>query len=142
VWRDDRTIVYSRVGPQGRTIVIRPADGSGAETVLSLGLSPDVKKERLAFTRLQAGTGADLYHLLLPASGSAAREEMLQQLPEHEIEPAFSPDGTLLAYTQGNAGESNVVLRTYPERTAQWQVSAHGGTLPAWSPRGDAIYYR
>jgi Tol biopolymer transport system component len=48
----------------------------------------------------------------------------------------------LLAYSRGDVGQTDVILRTYPGETGQWQVSSAGGSSPVWSPRGDALYYR
>ena len=142
-WVDDETIVFARNDGLSQEIVTRAANGSGAATVLTRGTQPSVRNRRLLFPRISPGTGGDLYHLLLPARGAAAGEpERLQQLPTHEWEPALSPDGTLLAYTAGDAGQSEIVLRTYPGSAGQWQVSAGGGSLPVWSRAGDAIYYK
>jgi eukaryotic-like serine/threonine-protein kinase len=142
-WVDDETIAFARNDGLSQEIVTRAANGSGSATVLTRGMQPSVRTGRLLFSRISPGTGGDLYHLLLPARGAAAGEpELLQQLPTHEWEPALSPDGSLLAYTAGDAGQSEIVLRTYPGSTGQWQVSAGGGSLPVWSRAGDAIYYK
>ena len=45
-------------------------------------------------------------------------------------------------HSSGDIGPSEVILRTYPAQTGQWQVSSAGGSLAVWSPRSDAIYYR
>lgn len=121
---------------------MRTADASGGETELAQGMQPFVGAGRLLFTRLAAGSGGNLYHLLLPpGTAEPGPAEMLQQLPVHEWDAALSPDGTLLAYTSGDAGQSDVILRTY-KQTGQWQVSSAGGSSAVWSPRGDALYYR
>jgi Tol biopolymer transport system component len=139
-WRDNRTLVFAR---PDESIVMRPADGSGAETVLTSGMQPNVSGGRLVFTRLSPGVGGGLYHLLLPpGAGPPGKDELLQQLPVHEWEPALSPDGTLLAFTQGDAGQSEVILRTFPNETGRWQVSSNGGSNAVWSPGGDALYYK
>ena len=141
-WRDDRTVVYARDEGQGTAIVMRPADGSGPEAVITAGMQPHVMAGRLVFSLLRAGAGGDLHNMPLPPGGAPGPVEMLQRLPVHEWEPTLSPDGTLLAYTTGNPGQSEVVLRTYPTQSGQWQVSSQGGSLAVWSPKGDAIYYR
>lgn len=106
-------------------------------------MQPFVGAGRLIFSRITAGSGGDLYHQLLPPGNAPpGPAEMLQQLPEHEWESALSPDGTLMAYTSGDAGQSEVILRTYPKQTGQWQVSSAGGSSAVWSPRGDALCYR
>ncbi len=142
-WRDNRTVVYARDDGLGQSIVMRFADGSGAETVLAKGMQPNVKAGRLVFARISAEVGGGLYSILLPPGDSPpGSDELLQQLPLHEWEPALSPDGRLLAYTQGDAGQSEVILRTFPTEGGRWQVSSNGGSHAVWSPAGDALYYR
>lgn len=141
-WRDNQTVVFARNNGLSQEIVMRAANGSGSETVVTPGLLPSIGAGRLLFSRIAPGAGGDLYHLLLPPNGGApGKPEMLQQLPTHEWEPALSADGTLLAYTSGDAGQSEVILRTYPGTAGQWQVSSSGGSLPVWSRSGDALYY-
>jgi Tol biopolymer transport system component len=141
-WINDETIVFARNDGLSQEIVTHRANGSGSATVLTRGLQPFARKDRLLFTRISPGTGGDLYHLRLVAAGAAAAEpERLQQLPTHERDPALSPDGSLLAYSAGDAGQSEIILRTYPGSTGQWQVSSGGGSLAVWSLAGDAIYY-
>ena len=142
-WRDDRTIVYVRTRGAARNIVMSAADGSGAETVVTEGMDASTAAGRLMFSRLNLETRGDLYQLLLPAGTAApGAPELVQQLPTHEAEPVLSPHGTLLIYSSGDVGQSEVIMRTYPARTSQWQVSSSGGSSAAWSPRGDAVYYR
>ena len=143
VWRDDRTVVFTRGHGIGERIVMRSADGSGAESTLTDGMYPHVVGDRLIFTRLMGDNGGDLFQLLLRAGTAApGSPEVVQQQPVHEWEPALSPDGKLLAYTRGDPGQSEIVLRTFPEQRDQWQVSSSQGRNPVWSPNGDAIYYR
>ena len=141
-WRDDRTLVYARDDAGQNTILMSPVDGSGSETVLTRGLQPDVAAGQLLFIRIQPGTSGNLYHMALPPAGAPGPDEVLQQLPVHEWQPTLSPDGSLLAYTTGDGGQSEVVLRTYPGQSGQWRVSANGGASAMWSRAGDVIYYR
>ena len=141
-WRDDRTVVYARNEGFRHALVMRAADGSGEETVLAPGMHPSVASGHLVFSVSNIGTGSDLYQLLLPPGGAPGPATPLQRLPEHETESALSPDGTLLAYTSGDAGQSQVILATYPSMSGRWQVSAAGGSSAVWSPHGDALYYR
>ena len=142
-WRDDKTIVFARNSAElNNQILMRAADGSGGETLITRGQQPFVAADRLVFPRVQAGTGGDLFHLSLPPGGQPGEAEPLQKLPQHEWWPALSPDGTLLTYTKGDVGQTEIVLRTFPTLTGQWQVSAGGGTYAAWNRAGDAIFYR
>ena len=141
-WRDDQTIIFGRDDRSTATLHMGAADGSGDLAAIGPGMHPYVARRRLVYSMLQAGRGGDLYHAQVPVSGAIPRGEVLQQLPAHEWEPALSPDGRLLVYIRGDAGQSEVILRTYPDASGQWQVSSQGGTWPEWSPGGDAIYYR
>jgi hypothetical protein len=58
------------------------------------------------------------------------RIELVQQLPVHEWELSLSPDGTLLAYLSGDIEQSEMILRTYPTQTGQWQVWSAGEATP------------
>jgi Tol biopolymer transport system component len=84
-----------------------------------------------------------LWHALLPPGDTAPSDaQVLQQTPVHEWEPTLSPSGKFLAYSQGDVGQSQVMLRGYPETSGQWQVSVSGGSKPLWSPTGDKLYFR
>lgn len=56
--------------------------------------------------------------------------------------PAFSPDGRWLAYASNETGRYEVYVRSYPDRAGRYLVSVDGGTVPEWSPRGGALFYR
>jgi hypothetical protein len=122
---------------------MRSADGSGEESEITRGMHSRAAAGRLLFSRITEKTNGDIFQLLLPPGKTPPGEvELVQQLPVHESEPSLSPDGTMLAYSSGDAGQSEVILRTFPTQTGQWQVSSAGGSFPVWSPHGDAIYYR
>ena len=142
-WRDDRTVIYGRAEARREDILMRNADGSGEEIKIGTGMTSRAAAGRLFFAKLSAATNGDLFQVLLPpGSAPPGPPELVQQLPVHEWEPSLSPDGTLLAYSSGDIGQSEVILRTYPTQTGQWQVSSAGGSYAVWSPRSDAIYYR
>ena len=127
--------VYSRRATLGCTARSRSSSAAGMTSRAAAG--------RLFFAKLSAATNGDLFQVLLPpGSAPPGPPELVQQLPVHEWEPSLSPDGTLLAYSSGDIGQSEVILRTYPTQTGQWQVSSAGGSYAVWSPRSDAIYYR
>jgi dipeptidyl aminopeptidase/acylaminoacyl peptidase len=142
-WRDDRTVIYGRTEARREDILMSNADGSGEEIRIGTGMTSRAAAGRLFFAKLSAATNGDLFQVLLPPGSSPpGPPELVQQLPVHEWEPSLSPDGTLLAYSSGDIGQSEVILRTYPAQTGQWQVSSAGGSFAVWSPRSDAIYYR
>lgn len=141
VWAGERLVVYARTVNGAPQLIGRPADGSAGEVVLATGMMPTIAAGRLVFAR-GANKGLDLFHMASPDAGDPGTPEGLEESPASELQPALSPDGTLLAYSLGNEGDTEVILRTYPAATQRWQVSSGGGMLPVWSPRGDALYYR
>jgi Tol biopolymer transport system component len=59
-----------------------------------------------------------------------------------EVDAKFSPDGRWIAYTSNASGRPEIYLRSFPDDSDPRQVSREGGTLPAWSPEGQQIFYR
>ena len=124
--------------------MMRRADASLPAAELFAGMQPSITAPgHLIFMRLVSGMGGGLWHATLPPGDAAPPDptEVLQTAV-HEWEPTLSPDGKWLAYTSGEAGQSEVMLRRYPQAEGQWQVSVSGGNLPLWSPTGDKLYFR
>lgn len=143
-WRNDKSIIYGVEGTQIEKLIMRRADASEPAVELFRGMQPWVGRTGfLLFSRIEPGLGGGLWHVrLAPGDGVPGQPAVLQQTPVHEWEPALSPDGKFLAYSQGDLGQSEVMLRGYPETSGQWQVSVSGGSKPLWSPKGDKLYYR
>ncbi|HEY0528791.1 MAG TPA: hypothetical protein VGD02_08180, partial [Gemmatimonadaceae bacterium] len=60
-----------------------------------------------------------------------------------EISPALSPNGRFLAYVSNETGTDEIYVVPFPNTgTAKWPISASGGTEPAWSHRGNELFYR
>jgi Tol biopolymer transport system component len=53
----------------------------------------------------------------------------------------FSPDGQYIAYGSDEGGRYDVYIQPLPPATGRIQVSAAGGTLPRWSPRGHELFF-
>jgi Tol biopolymer transport system component len=144
-WRDNRTIVYSMHASAGaeERIASRRADASQPEVEWFPGSQPNINDGQLLFVREESTNGRGLFHVALPPSENAPRDAaVFQQTPINENEPALSPDGKLLAYAQGDYGQAELMLRTYPDASGQWQVSLEGGARPLWSRAGDRLYFR
>ncbi len=58
-----------------------------------------------------------------------------------EDHPAFSPDGSLLAYAANDSGRSEIYVRPFPGSGGKYPVSNHGGTGPVWSRDGLELFY-
>jgi serine/threonine protein kinase len=61
--------------------------------------------------------------------------------PARECMPAFSPDGSLIAYVSQSSGLPQVYLRRFPEGGRTVQVSTDIGSAPRWSPDGSKLFY-
>ena len=60
----------------------------------------------------------------------------------NETTPAFSPDGRWVALVSDESGPGEVYVRSYPNPSARVQISAGGGSEPAWSRDGTTLFYR
>ncbi len=60
----------------------------------------------------------------------------------NETGPSFSPDGHWIAYTSDQSGRSETFIRSFPDPSAQVQISTGGGDEPVWSADGTRVYYR
>jgi serine/threonine-protein kinase len=59
-----------------------------------------------------------------------------------EYMPALSPDGRWVAYVSIESGKDEVYVRPFPETSrARWQLSAAGGSNPAWAHSGRELFY-
>jgi len=55
--------------------------------------------------------------------------------------PDVSPDGHWLAYDSAQTGAREVIVQAFPGPGSRTQVSAGGGSDPAWSADGRTLYY-
>jgi Tol biopolymer transport system component len=58
-----------------------------------------------------------------------------------EMWPELSPDGQWLAYGSDVSGRTEIYVQPYPGPGTVVQVSAEGGRSPAWSARGDELFF-
>jgi Tol biopolymer transport system component len=145
------------VVPRGRELVLVPADGSGEQTVVSVGAGEFVTDvawapngSRVVFSRYSArqgegAGGADLAVVPVPGDGGppgvlVARDRAGTLLAA----PAWAPDGGGLAFE--NAGYSTsggLVLRIewVAADGADRRVLVEGGRNPAISPDGATVAF-
>ncbi len=85
-----------------------------------------------------------LVHMANPVAGDPAVPDALtteRLFPG--TRPEISPDGRYLAYESADeSGRPQVHVRPFPEvNGGLWQISARGGTRPAWSRDGRELFY-
>ena len=93
---------------------------------------------RLTFMQKNRGLNWDIW--ILPTQGSLPPEPLLRT-PFFEAQPAFSPDGRLLAYYSLKSGSGEVYVRPYPGPGQEKTISPSGGLAPAWAGSGRELFY-
>jgi eukaryotic-like serine/threonine-protein kinase len=79
---------------------------------------------------------------ILALDPSTKKSTSLVSTPAAELDGEVSPDGRWLAYESNESGRLEIFVRPFPDINAgRWQISTTGGTRPAWSPKGDEIFY-
>jgi serine/threonine-protein kinase len=146
VWTPDgRRITFgsARADPSANNIYWQRANGSGGVQRLTESRNPQVPLSwhpggrLLAFQEANPQTGRDI--LILPITGDEANgwkpgtPTVLIDGPAGETGAAFSPDGRWLAYVSNETGRNEVYVQPFQRPGARLQISADGGTDPAWS---------
>jgi serine/threonine-protein kinase len=145
VWSPDGSWIYfssDRVNGVGE-IFRRKADGSGdAERMTTAqntqrpeSISPD-GNTLVFWESLQAGGEIMMLHL-----DKERKVEPFMTTPFGELDPAVSPDGTLIAYTSNETGIFEVYIRRFPSGSGRVKVSPGVGGFPKWSPDGTELFY-
>ena len=146
IWTPDgKSITYGYASGGNENLVLSPVDGSGpAERLVT---SPNLKyasawsksDQTLVFVETRSPeTGLDI--MVMPPSGDRRPRPLLETRFD-EAYPDFSPDGRWLAYASNESGRSEVYVRPYPGPGPRQQVSANGGTGPAWSHDGRELFF-
>jgi Tol biopolymer transport system component len=145
IWTlDGERVTYGSTGGGNENLFVRPADGSGRAERLTT--SPHLQyaatwspsDQALVFVDVSPDTGNDI--LVMPSSGDR-RPRPLVQTRFIDAYPAISPDGRWLAYASDESGRTEVYVQPYPGPGSRQQVSANGGTGPAWSRDGRELFY-
>ena len=126
------------------------ADGTGHPEPLTessnqqtpWSFTPDGK--RLAFVEIDATTGADIWTVPVETTGSglrAGRPEVFLRTPFHERGAMFSPDGRWLAYFSNESGTYQIYVQAFQQKDRKRQISTESGTFPAWSRKGNDLFF-
>ena len=150
-WLEDGTVLMAASGETGLDLWTVPDDGSGEPRLLydhPTGIesaSWHAETGWIAFgtvleSWISEPEGGEIFFLRL--GGEDPSRPAISSSRSTNRGPQISPDGTLLAHTTSDRGQTNVVLRTFPEPAGgRVLVSADGGSNPAWAPDGSELYY-
>ena len=149
VWNpDSRRVIFSsqRGGlTNGGNIFWQAADGTGtverlttsANAQFTTSISPD--GTRLVFREDNPTSRRDISIVAL--DGHRATESLIRTDFDEE-NGEVSPDGHWLAYQSNESGQSQIYVRPFPKvETGRWQISATGGSRPAWARNGRELFY-
>jgi Tol biopolymer transport system component/DNA-binding winged helix-turn-helix (wHTH) protein len=143
---DGKTMYYASNGPDRLPhVYARLANGAGDEKALlaDTGVSEvpmdDSKDGRyLAYARRENGKHSELWIMPLVRNRTPYA---FARVPQSDVtDPAFSPDGTRVAYSTNETGHFEVYISKF-SGSGRWQVSAGGGTDPVWAPDGRRLYF-
>ena len=146
IWSPDgKRIAFATTRPTGPAILVKPADGSGAEETLvageSLILVPtswSSDGKFLAYWAVGSATGRDIW--IAPLTGERKPQPFLQT-KFNEMQARFSPDSRWIAYQSEESGRYEVYVQPFPGPGGKWQISTNGGTTPVWAQNGRELFY-
>ena len=146
IWSPDgKRIAFATTRPTGPAILVKPADGSGAEETLvageSLILVPtswSSDGKFLAYWAVGSATGRDIW--IAPLTGERKPQPFLQT-KFNEMQARFSPDSRWIAYQSEESGRYEVYVQPFPGPGGKWQISTNGGTMPVWAQNGRELFY-
>jgi eukaryotic-like serine/threonine-protein kinase len=146
IWSPDgKRIAFATTRPTGPAILVKPADGSGAEETLvageSLILVPtswSSDGKFLAYWAVGSATGRDIW--IAPLTGERKPQPFLQT-KFNEMQARFSPDSRWIAYQSEESGRYEVYVQPFPGPGGKWQISTNGGTTPVWARNGRELFY-
>src|SRR5262249_20560243 len=94
------------------------------------------------YTANDPKTRADIWYLPLD-SGKPDLQKAVKFMATDAIESQgqFSPDGKWVAYSSDETGKGNIYVRSFPNGSQVWKVSADGGREPRWRSDGKELYF-
>jgi Tol biopolymer transport system component len=146
VWSPDgRRVAFESGRESTHQVFVRAVDGSGADRQITSGdlhhyltdWSPDGRS--LMYVEFHPTTGADLWTINVDGKPEP-RPFRVTQFSERY--GTFSPDGRWVAYISNETGGNEVYVQAVSGSTERTRITNDGGEEPAWSRRGDVLYYR
>jgi eukaryotic-like serine/threonine-protein kinase len=148
VWSPDgKWIIYNSDRNGHSTFFRKASDGSGAEELLltneQIGIPSDWSRDGKYLIYASGPVGYTNWEIwALPLEG----ERKPRLVVPHGANGSsgygrLSPDGRWLAYASTESGKPEVYVVPFGGGQGRWQVSADGGSQPAWSQDGKELYY-
>ena len=145
IWTlDGKSVTYGSAEAGIENLFVKPADGNGpAERLIT---SPNLRyaaawspsDHALVFVEQRPDTTYDI--LVMPMSGDR-RPRPLRSNPVRRGVSRFLSGWPLAGVRIGRVGSTEVYVQPYPGPGPRQQVSANGGTGPAWSHDGRELFY-
>ncbi|HUF23499.1 MAG TPA: protein kinase [Vicinamibacterales bacterium] len=90
-----------------------------------------------AFDRLGSDVG------VIDLTSKTMEPRWLTSAPSREDQPAFSPDGSRIAYVSNQLGRADIWVMAFPQKDGEQPapVSREGGLNPFWSMDGRTLYF-
>ena len=154
---EDSDITGLTWGPQNRDIIYatnktgisglwRVSAGGGESRALPLGedavsVAVSIRSHRLVYTRASINT--NIWRIRFNGPKDHAIRTRLIASSRQEVQPAFSPDGTRIAFTSNRSGPQEIwICRSDGSDVVQLTHLGHGRTgTPRWSPDGRRIVF-
>ena len=156
VWTRDGRIIFASTSPGPSNLFVQYADGRGAAERLTVSselqvpgfVTPDGRS--VVGWEFARETGGDIVRFPFTLAMGEPRHSMLSgppsverlvDTPFRELNVEVSPDGRYIAYQSDESGRFEIWVRPFPQLNGRWQVSAAGGTRPAWAKNGTELFY-
>jgi Tol biopolymer transport system component len=140
IWSPDASqILFSANRKLGFDLLLRKADGSGAEeTVESFG---GIQANAWDWSRdgryVLVRKGNELWWL----TWTERLSKPLMQGKWTVRNAQFSPDGRWIAYASNETGSMEIYVSAFPSGNGKWQASNGGGQEPRWRQDGKELFY-
>jgi eukaryotic-like serine/threonine-protein kinase len=141
-----RRFAYTELRGLGlNRIATRNADGSGQRQEIAAGMAPAVSGDgRFVFYVIDERGSFHVRYSEVAADGTIGPPRpVFKATPEPSVgSPRLSPDGRLLAYTEGQpSGGAEIFMTQFPTGEGRWQISRGGGSEPVWAREtGELIF--
>jgi Tol biopolymer transport system component/predicted Ser/Thr protein kinase len=148
IWTPDgKRIVFCSNRNGNLEVYWKAADGTGEEEKLASAPDRDLiphswssDGKTLVISEM-VGSNLRWDIEMLSIEGERTLKPLLNE-EYYEIQPKVSPDGRFIAYTSGESGIEEILVRPFPDvNKGMWQVSTSGGNSPLWSPDGRELFY-